>query len=191
MSKIIAILLAGLLTENMVLAKFLGICPFLGVSKKVPTAASMGIAVTAVMVISTAVTWPIYAYILLPKFEYLQTIVFILVIAAIVQLLEIAIKKFSPPLYSALGIYLPLITTNCAVLGITILNFDKGYNFVESLVNALAAGLGFLLAMVIFAGVREKLESADIPEGLKGLPITLIAAAIVSLSFLGFAGIGG
>ena len=191
MSKIIAILLAGLLTENMVLAKFLGICPFLGVSKKVPTAASMGIAVTAVMVISTAVTWPIYAYILLPKFEYLQTIVFILVIAAIVQLLEIAIKKFSPPLYSALGIYLPLITTNCAVLGITILNFDKGYNLVESLVNALAAGLGFLLAMVIFAGVREKLESADIPEGLKGLPITLIAAAIVSLSFLGFAGIGG
>jgi len=191
MSKIIAILLAGLLTENMVLAKFLGICPFLGVSKKVPTAASMGIAVTAVMVISTAVTWPIYAYILLPKFEYLQTIVFILVIAAIVQLLEIAIKKFSPPLYSALGIYLPLITTNCAVLGITILNFDKGYNFTESLVNALAAGLGFLLAMVIFAGVREKLESADIPEGLKGLPITLIAAAIVSLSFLGFAGIGG
>lgn len=191
MSKIIAILLAGLLTENMVLAKFLGICPFLGVSKKVPTAASMGIAVTAVMVISTAVTWPIYAYILLPKFEYLQTIVFILVIAAIVQLLEIAIKKFSPPLYSALGIYLPLITTNCAVLGITILNFDKGYSFVESLVNALAAGLGFLLAMVIFAGVREKLESADIPEGLKGLPITLIAAAIVSLSFLGFAGIGG
>lgn len=191
MSKIIAILLAGLLTENMVLAKFLGICPFLGVSKKVPTAASMGIAVTAVMVISTAVTWPIYAYILLPKFEYLQTIVFILVIAAIVQLLEIAIKKFSPPLYSALGIYLPLITTNCAVLGITILNFDKGYNFTESLVNALAAGLGFLLAMVIFAGVREKLEAADIPEGLKGLPITLIAAAIVSLSFLGFAGIGG
>ena len=191
MSSFITILLAGLLTETMVLAKFLGICPFLGVSKKVPTAASMGIAVTAVMVIATAVTWPIYAYILLPKFEYLQTIVFILVIAAIVQLLEIAIKKFSPPLYSALGIYLPLITTNCAVLGITILNFDKGYNFVQSLVNALAAGLGFLLAMVLFAGVREKLESADIPEGLKGLPITLIAAAIVSLSFLGFAGIGG
>ncbi len=191
MSNFIAILLAGLLTENMVLAKFLGICPFLGVSKKVPTAASMGIAVTAVMVIATAVTWPIYAYILYPKFEYLQTIVFILVIAAIVQLLEIAIKKFSPPLYSALGIYLPLITTNCAVLGITILNFDKGYNYGESLVNALAAGLGFLLAMVLFAGVRERLESADIPEGLKGLPITLIAAAIVSLSFLGFAGIGG
>ena len=122
---------------------------------------------------------------------YLQTIVFILIIAAIVQLLEIAIKKFSPPLYSALGIYLPLITTNCAVLGITILNFTKELNFLESLVNALSAGLGFLLAMVIFAGVREKLDEADIPEGLKGLPITLIAAAIVSLSFLGFAGIGG
>ncbi|MBE6769910.1 MAG: RnfABCDGE type electron transport complex subunit A [Ruminococcaceae bacterium] len=192
MSSFISILLAGLLTENMILSKFLGICPFLGVSKKVPTAASMGVAVTAVMLISTAATYPIYAYILVPcGLAYLQTIVFILIIAAIVQLLEIAIKKFSPPLYSALGIYLPLITTNCAVLGITILNFTKELTFLESLVNALSAGLGFLLAMVIFAGVREKLDEADIPEGLKGLPITLIAAAIVSLSFLGFAGIGG
>lgn len=192
MSSFISILLAGLLTENMILSKFLGICPFLGVSKKVPTAASMGVAVTAVMLIATAATYPIYAYILEPGgLAYLQTIVFILIIAAIVQLLEIAIKKFSPPLYSALGIYLPLITTNCAVLGITILNFTKELNFLESLVNALSAGLGFLLAMVIFAGVREKLDEADIPEGLKGLPITLIAAAIVSLSFLGFAGIGG
>lgn len=192
MSSFISILLAGLLTENMILSKFLGICPFLGVSKKVPTAASMGVAVTAVMLIATAATYPIYAYILEPGgLAYLQTIVFILIIAAIVQLLEIAIKKFSPPLYSALGIYLPLITTNCAVLGITILNFTKELTFLESLVNALSAGLGFLLAMVIFAGVREKLDEADIPEGLKGLPITLIAAAIVSLSFLGFAGIGG
>jgi len=192
MSSFISILLAGLLTENMILSKFLGICPFLGVSKKVPTAASMGVAVTAVMLISTAATYPIYAYILVPcGLAYLQTIVFILIIAAIVQLLEIAIKKFSPPLYSALGIYLPLITTNCAVLGITILNFTKELTFLESLVNALSAGLGFLLAMVLFAGVREKLDEADIPEGLKGLPITLIAAAIVSLSFLGFAGIGG
>ena len=192
MSSFISILLAGLLTENMILSKFLGICPFLGVSKKVPTAASMGVAVTAVMLIATAATYPIYAYILVPSgLAYLQTIVFILIIAAIVQLLEIAIKKFSPPLYSALGIYLPLITTNCAVLGITILNFTKELTFLESLVNALSAGLGFLLAMVIFAGVREKLDEADIPEGLKGLPITLIAAAIVSLSFLGFAGTGG
>ncbi len=192
MSSFISILLAGLLTENMILSKFLGICPFLGVSKKVPTAASMGVAVTAVMLIATAATYPIYAYILVPSgLAYLQTIVFILIIAAIVQLLEIAIKKFSPPLYSALGIYLPLITTNCAVLGITILNFTKELTFLQSLVNALSAGLGFLLAMVIFAGVREKLDEADIPEGLKGLPITLIAAAIVSLSFLGFAGIGG
>lgn len=192
MSSFISILLAGLLTENMILSKFLGICPFLGVSKKVPTAASMGVAVTAVMLIATAATYPIYAYILVPGgLAYLQTIVFILIIAAIVQLLEIAIKKFSPPLYSALGIYLPLITTNCAVLGITILNFTKELTFLESLVNAISAGLGFLLAMVIFAGVREKLDEADIPEGLKGLPITLIAAAIVSLSFLGFAGIGG
>ncbi len=192
MSSFISILLAGLLTENMILSKFLGICPFLGVSKKVPTAASMGVAVTAVMIIATAATYPIYAYILVPGgLAYLQTIVFILIIAAIVQLLEIAIKRFSPPLYSALGIYLPLITTNCAVLGITILNFTKELKFLESLLNALSAGLGFLLAMVIFAGVREKLDEADIPEGLKGLPITLIAAAIVSLSFLGFAGIGG
>ena len=192
MSSFISILLAGLLTENMILSKFLGICPFLGVSKKVPTAASMGVAVTAVMLIATAATYPIYAYILEPGgLAYLQTIVFILIIAAIVQLLEIAIKKFSHPLYSALGFYLPLLTTNCAVLGITILYFTKELNFLESLVNALSAGLGFLLAMVIFAGVREKLDEADIPEGLKGLPITLIAAAIVSLSFLGFAGIGG
>ncbi len=192
MSSFISILLAGLLTENMILSKFLGICPFLGVSKKVPTAASMGAAVIAVMLIATAATYPIYAYVLVPSgLAYLQTIVFILIIAAIVQLLEIAIKRFSPPLYSALGIYLPLITTNCAVLGITILNFTKELTFLESLVNALSAGLGFLLAMVIFAGVREKLDEADIPEGLKGLPITLVAAAIVSLSFLGFAGIGG
>ena len=189
---LILILMSGVLVNNYVLQRFLGICPFLGVSKKVPTAASMGVAVTAVMLIATAATYPIYAYILEPGgLAYLQTIVFILIIAAIVQLLEIAIKKFSPPLYSALGIYLPLITTNCAVLGITILNFTKELTFLESLVNALSAGLGFLLAMVIFAGVREKLDEADIPEGLKGLPITLIAAAIVSLSFLGFAGIGG
>ena len=187
-----AIIIGAIFVNNVVLAQFLGICPFLGVSKKVPTAASMGVAVTAVMLIATAATYPIYAYILEPGgLAYLQTIVFILIIAAIVQLLEIAIKKFSPPLYSALGIYLPLITTNCAVLGITILNFTKELTFIEALVNALSAGHGFLLAMVIFAGVREKLDEADIPEGLKGLPITLIAAAIVSLSFLGFAGIGG
>ncbi len=192
LTNIVSILLAGILTENMILAKFLGICPFLGTSKKVGTAFSMSLAVTAVMVIATAVTYPLFAYVLVPLgLDYLQTIVFILVIAALVQLLEILLKKYSKPIYTALGIYLPLITTNCAVLGITILNFTKGYNYLESLINALAAGLGFMLAMIIFAGVRKRIESSDIPEGLKGLPITLISAAIVALSFLGFAGIGG
>lgn len=188
---ITSILLAGILTNNMVLSKFLGICPFLGVSKKVKTAFSMSIAVTLVMVIATAVTWPIDTYVLKEDYNYLQTVVFILVIAAIVQLIEIVLKKYIPPIYKALGIYLPLITTNCAVLGITLINVRDGLDFVSSLFNALAAGLGFMLAMILFAGVREKLETADIPEFLKGLPITLIAAALVSLSFLGFAGIGG
>ena len=192
LSNVIPILLAGLLTENMILSKFLGICPFLGTSKKIDTAFSMSVAVTLVMIIATAVTYPLYAYVLTPlNLQYLQTLLFILVIAAIVQLLEITLKKYIKSLYNALGIYLPLITTNCAVLGITMLNFKKGYNYFESLVNALAAGLGFMLAMVIFAGVRERLDRSDIPEFLKGLPITLIAAALVSLSFLGFAGIGG
>lgn len=188
---IASIILAGLLTNNMVLSKFLGICPFLGVSKKAGTAFSMSIAVTLVMVVATAVTWPIYHLVLAPDYAYLETIVFILVIAAIVQLIEIFLKKFIKPIYNALGIYLPLITTNCAVLGITMLNITNELNFVKSIVNALAAGLGFMLAMLLFAGVREKMEAADVPEFLKGLPITLVAAALVSLSFLGFAGIGG
>lgn len=188
---LVSILLAGILTNNMVLSKFLGICPFLGVSKKVGTAFSMSVAVTLVMVIATAVTWPIYTFLLVGRCEYLETIVFILVIAAIVQLIEIVLKKFLPPIYRALGIYLPLITTNCAVLGITMLNITNKLNFIASLFNALAAGLGFMLAMLLFSGVRTRLEKADIPEFLKGLPITLIAAALVSLSFLGFAGIGG
>ena len=188
---IVSILLAGILTNNMVLAKFLGICPFLGVSKKTNTAFSMSIAVILVMVISTAITWPIYTYVLFPNYAYLETIVFILIIAAVVQLIEIVLKRYIKPIYNALGIYLPLITTNCAVLGITMLNISDGMNFIQSIFNALAAGLGFMLAMLLFSGVRQRMESADIPEFLKGLPITLIAAAIVSLSFLGFAGIGG
>lgn len=191
-TNIITIVLAGILTENMVLAKFLGICPFLGVSKKTNTAVSMGIAVTLVMLLSTAVTYPIHRYLLIPNgLGYLQTIVFILVIAALVQLVEIVLKKYIPPLYTALGVYLPLITTNCAVLGITMLNFTnvRVTNYVEALFNSLGAGLGFLLAMFIFAGVRGRLETSDIPESLKGLPITLVSAAIVSLSFLGFAGL--
>jgi len=180
------------MTENMVLSKFLGICSFLGVSQKVKTALSMSIAVIFVMFMSTAVTYPIYAYLLLPNnLDYLQTLVFILVIAALVQLIEIALKKLSQPIYSALGIYLPLITTNCIILGITLLNFTKDLSYVESLVNSLGAGAGYLVAMVIFAGVRGRIESCDIPERLQGLPITLISASIVSLSFLGFSGIVG
>ena len=196
---IVSIILAGLLTNNMVLSKFLGICPFLGVSKKVNTAVSMSLAVTFVMIIATAVTYPIYYFLLQPKFEYLETVVFILVIAAIVQFIEIFLKKYIKPIYNALGIYLPLITTNCAVLGITMLNvtdfdiakYSFGKLYLFSLTNALSAGLGFMLAMVLFAGVRHRLETADIPEFMKGLPITLVAAALCSLSFLGFAGIGG
>ena len=151
----------------------------------------MSIAVTLVMVVATAVTWPIYNYILSPKYTYLETIVFILVIAAIVQLIEIVLKRYIKPVYNALGIYLPLITTNCAVLGITMLNITNELNFIQSLFNALGAGLGFMLAMLLFSGVRERRETADNPEFLKGLPITLVAAALVALSFLGFAGIGG
>lgn len=188
---IASIILAGLLTNNMVLSKFLGICPFLGVSKKINTAFSMSVAVTLVMVIATAVTYPIYTLLLSPNYEYLETVVFILVIAAIVQLIEVFLKRFIKPIYNALGIYLPLITTNCAVLGITMLNITDGYSFTQSIFNALSAGLGFMLAMLLFSGVRERLETANIPEFMKGLPITLVSASLVSLSFLGFAGIGG
>lgn len=192
MSNLLTIFLAGVLTENMILSKFLGICPFLGVSKKVNTAFSMSVAVIIVMLISTLVTYPIYAYILVPAgLEYLQTIVFILIIAALVQFIEMALKRYMPPLYNALGIYLPLITTNCAVLGITLLHFTKELNYLEAIFNTLGAGVGFMVAMVMFAGVRQRLESADIPKALQGLPITLISAAIVALSFLGFSGIVG
>lgn len=189
MKAFLAILLTGILTENFVLAKFLGICPFLGVSKKLSTATGMSAAVIFVMVLSTAVTYPINLLLVKNDMEYLQTIVFILVIAALVQLVEIILKKYMPPLYNSLGIYLPLITTNCAVLGVVLLNIDNGYNFMQSVVNSLGAGLGFMLAMVMFAGVRERLESCDIPKSLKGLPITLVAASLVSVSFLGFTGI--
>ena len=186
----VTILVAGILTDNFVLSQFLGICPFLGVSKKLDTAVGMSLAVTFVMVLATLVTYPLYASVLVPMgLDYLQTIVFILTIAALVQLVEVVMKRYMTPLYNALGIYLPLITTNCAVLGVTILNFSINYSFVQSMVNSFAAGIGFLVAMVIFAGVRGRLEGNDIPESLKGLPITLIAAAIVSLSFLGFAGL--
>ena len=187
---LIAILLTAILTNNYILAKFLGICPFLGVSKKLSTATGMSAAVIFVMALATAVTYPINKFLLVKNdLEYLQTIVFILVIAALVQLVEIILKKYIPALYNALGIYLPLITTNCAVLGVVILNIDSGYNFAESMFNSVGAGLGFMLAMVIFAGVRERLESCDIPKFMQGLPITLVAASLTSISFLGFTGI--
>ena len=187
---LILILMAGVLVNNYVLQRFLGICPFLGVSKKFNQASGMGVAVTFVMLCATAVTWPIQVYIL-DRFGlgYLQTIVFILVIAALVQFVEIVLKKFIPALHRSLGVYLPLITTNCAVLGVTINNITDGYNFLESMVSSLGVGLGFLLAMVLFAGVRSRIENCPSPESVKGLPITLIAASIVSLVFYGFGGV--
>ncbi len=188
--ELFSILLTAILTQNFVLAKFLGICPFLGVSKKLNTAVGMSAAVIFVMGLATAVCYPINKLILVKNgLEYLQTIVFILVIAALVQLVEIILKKYIPALYSALGIYLPLITTNCAVLGVVILNVDEGYNFAQSMFNSIGTGLGFMLAMVMFAGVRERLESCEIPKFMQGLPITLVAASLVSVSFLGFTGI--
>ena len=187
---LLSIFLAASLTNNYILSKFLGICPFLGVSKKLDTAVSMSAAVIVVMVVATAVTWPIQTF-LLDRFGlgYLQTIVFILIIAALVQFIETFMKKNMPPLYQALGVYLPLITTNCAVLGVTTLNISSGYNYLESLINAAGSGFGFLVAMVLFAGVRGRLETADIPKTLQGLPITLVSASIVACSFLGFGGL--
>ena len=190
MKIMLSILLTGILTENFILAKVLGICPFLGVSKKLNTAVGMSAAVIFVMLLSTAVTYPINAKLLVPNdLEYLQTIVFILVIAALVQLVEIILKKYMPALYNALGIYLPLITTNCAVLGVVLINVENNYTFGQSMMRSLGGGLGFMLAMVMFAGVRERLESCDVPKFLQGLPITLIAASLTSVSFLGFSGV--
>ena len=190
MTKFIIILLSAVFINNYVLSRFLGICPFLGVSKKLDSATGMSLAVIFVMLMATAVTFPIQKYLLEPNnLVYLQTIVFILVIAALVQLVEIVLKKYIPSLHKSLGVYLPLITTNCAVLGVTILNIDEGYNFAEAMVNALGSGLGFFLAMVMFSGGRSTIEGSDIPESFKGLPITLIAAAITSLSFMGFGGV--
>ena len=187
---LIVILLSGVLVNNYVLRQFLGICPFLGVSKELKNATGMSVAVIFVMLLATAVTWPIQMLLLTPNgLGYLQTVVFILVIAALVQLVEIILKKYIPALYRALGVYLPLITTNCAVLAVTIANIDSSYTFVESLFNALGSGIGFMLAMVLFAGVRGHIEASDPPESFKGLPITLVAAAILSLSFFGFNGV--
>ena len=188
--KLASIFFTMILVDNYVLSKCQGICPFLGVSKKLDSAVGMSLAVTFVMVMATAATWPIQKLILDPNgMGYLQTIVFILIIATLVQLLESFLKKFIPSLYKALGVYLPLITTNCAILGVTILNIDNGYNFVESIVCAAGAGIGFLLAMVLFSGVRRRVEAAKPPKCFEGLPITLVAAAMTSMSFMGFGGI--
>ena len=188
--ELILILMGGVLVNNYVLQQFLGICPFLGVSKKFDQASGMGIAVTFVMLFATAATWPIYTYLLVPlKIDYLQTIVFILVIATLVQFVEIILKKFIPSLFKALGVYLPLITTNCAVLGVTLNNITDGYSFVESMISSLGVGLGFLLAMVLFAGVRSRISETAPAKSMQGLPVTLVAASIVAMSFYGFSGI--
>ena len=190
MTNFIIILISSILVQNFVLSRFLAICSFLGVSKNLKSAMGMGVCVIFVMLVSTAVTWPVYYLILEPNgLGYLQTIVFILVIASLVQFVEMFVKKSSPTLYSALGIFLPLITTNCAVLGVVVLNITETYSFAESMVNSLGAGLGYLLAMFLFNGVRSKVDNADVPASFKGVGITLVAASIVSLSFFGFTGL--
>jgi len=184
------ILVSGILVNNFVLSRFLGICPFLGVSKQVETAVGMGMAVTFVMALASIITYIVQIFILDPLgLGYLQTIAFILVIAALVQFVEMVVQKISPTLYQALGVYLPLITTNCAVLGLTLLNIQYEYNLIETITNAIGAAVGFSLAIVLFAGIRERLAIADVPEIFKGFPIALITASLMSIAFLGFAGL--
>ena len=187
---LIIILLSSVLVDNYVLSRFLGICPFLGVSKKIDQAVGMGVAVTVVMLLATAATWPIQRFVLdTLGLGYLQNIAFILIIATHVQILELVLKKFSPSLYKGLGVYLPLITTNCAVLGVTINNIIDGYSFIESMVSSLGCGLGFLLAMVLFSGIRSRIDDTKVPAPFRGLAVTLIAASFISLAFMGFGGI--
>ena len=184
------VLFSAILVDNFVLSKFMGCCPFLGVSKNLNSAFGMSCAVTFVMVMATAVTHPVYTYLLDPNgLGYLDTITFILVIAAFVQLVEILLKKYIPALYKTLGVYLPLITTNCAILGVTLLNIQNQYDYLHALINALGAGLGFMLAMVLFSGVRQRIAGNDVPKAFYVLPITLISASIVAMSFLGFGGV--
>lgn len=186
---LILLFLSIVLVNNVITSQFLGICPFLGVSKKVETAVGMGAAVTFVLTLASIITYFIQKLLEVTGLEFLQTIAFILVIASIVQFVEMVIQKMSPSLYQALGVFLPLITTNCAVLGIAIVNIDKGYNLIETIVNGFGAGIGFTLSIVLFAGIRERLELADIPESFRGFPITLIAAGLMSIAFLGFTGL--
>lgn len=190
MSSLFSIMISAVLTDNYVLSQFKGICPFLGVSKKLSSSLGMGLAVIFVMTCASVVTYPVYSLILAPyNLEYLRTVAFILIIALFVQIVEIAMKKTLPFLYRSLGVYLPLITTNCAVLGVTLANIDNEYSFIESMLNAFFVGVGFTLALILFTGVRSKLEDCDIPEAFKGIPITLVSASIVSLSFMAFSGL--
>ena len=187
---LLGILLSAVLTENFILVKFYGICPFLGVSKKIDTALGMGMAVTFVMALASAACWAVDAYILQPlDLGYMQTIAFILVIASLVQVVEMFLKKFVPALYKALGIFLPLITTNCAGLGVALVNVQEGYDFLQSVVNGACGGLGFTLAIVLFASIRERVDKADCPAAFKGVPLTLIAAGLLAMAFMGFSGL--
>ncbi|MBR2923980.1 MAG: electron transport complex subunit RsxA [Clostridia bacterium] len=190
MSNLLLIIVGGVLVNNFVMSQFLGICPFLGVSKKIETAFGMGMAVTFVMALASLITYFVQTYLLLPlNLEYMQTIAFILVIAMLVQVVEVALKKISTSLYQALGVYLPLITTNCAVLGVALLNVREGYNLVESVVNGISGALGFTLAIVLFASIRERLAVSNLPKWMNGFPGALITAGLMSLAFQGFSGL--
>ena len=189
MEAILGIIIAALLSENFILVKFYGICPFMGVSKKIDTALGMGMAVTFVMALASAACYAINLLLIAFRLEYMQTVAFILVIAALVQVVEMFLKKFVPALYKALGVFLPLITTNCAVLGVVLVNVQAGYNFLTSVINGAAGGLGFTLAIVLFASIRERVDKAETPESFKGFPITLIAAGLLALAFMGFSGL--
>ena len=187
---LVGILVAAILSENFILVKFYGICPFMGVSKKIDTALGMGMAVTFVMALASAATYAVYYLMLVPlQLQYLQTLAFILVIASIVQVVEMFLKKAVPALYKALGIFLPLITTNCAVLGVALLNVQKGYDFLQSVLNGACGGLGFTVSIVLFASLRERVDKAECPECFKGFPLTLIAAGLMALAFMGFSGL--
>ena len=189
-ANLFTVFLSAALINNVVMSQFLGICPFLGVSKELKNAAGMSVSVIFVMLMATVVTWPICTYLLIPNgLGYMQTVLFILIIAALVQLIEITVQKYVPALHKALGVYLPLMATNCAILAVTLDNFKKGYDFLQSLVDSLGAGLGFLLAMVIFAGIREHIQNADPPPSFRGVPITLFSVAILSLAFFAFGGV--
>ena len=190
MEAILGIIIAAILSQNFILVKFYGICPFMGVSKKIDTAAGMGMAVIFVMAIASAACWLVYEFLLVPlNLMYMQTVAFILVIASIVQFVEMALKKFVPALYKALGVFLPLITTNCAVLGVVLVNVQEGYNFLLSVLNGVAGGIGFTIAIVLFASLRERVDKSDCPECFKGYPLTLIAAGLLALAFMGFSGL--